>query len=369
MSVNVYTEWGKLKEIVVGTVVDLLADSARDSVDLSFKLFYHQNIKDQILKNSVDLQKRLIEQRQEDLDALARYLEKQDIRVHRPQKLPDLAEFKTPVFTARPRPMDNPRDLILIVGDMIIETPVLNRARFFETDLLKPTLQRYFLGGARWICAPRPTLQEKAFDFSFVKSDPGRQDFSMYENHPEAFEIMFDAAQVLKLGRHLLMNVSTENHRLGAKWLQGAVGESFKVVTVEVTDHHIDGMIMPLRPGKMLISPAMKAKLHLLPKPLQKWDAIEFDDPENTAYDDDSLLLASANISANVLSLDPENVLVFSPTGKPPLSLTRNLEKHGFNAHVVQLRHSRVFDGGLHCATLDTVRQDRLEDFFAGELG
>ncbi len=361
MSVNVYTEWGKLKEIVVGSVVN----TNRENVDLSFKLFYHQNIKDQILKSSVELQRRLIDQRQEDLDGLAGYLEELGVRVHRPQKLESVREYTTPHFTARQRPMDNPRDLILIIGDTIIETPVLNRARYFETDLVKETLHRYFLEGAKWICAPRPTLANESFDFSFVKKDPGRQDFTSFENRPERFEIMFDAAQCLKMGRHVLMNVSTENHRLGARWLQGVLGEKFEVVVVEVTDHHIDGMLMPLRPGKMLISPAMKPKLHFLPKQLQAWDMIEFDDPENTPYEDESLLLASANISANVLSLDEENVLVFSPTGKPPLSLTRNLEKHGFNAHVVQLRHSRVFDGGLHCATLDTVRVDRLQDFWS----
>jgi glycine amidinotransferase len=75
--------------------------------------------------------------------------------------------------------------------------------------------------------------------------------------------------------------------------------------------------------------------------------------------------LASTNISVNVLSLDEENVLVFSPDGEPPLSLVRNLEKHGFSAHTLRFRHSKVFDGGLHCATLDTVREDACENYLS----
>ena len=359
MSVCVHTEWGKLKEVVVGCVVE----TYEHNVDLSFKLFYHQNIKHSLLEKSLVLQKRLIEQRSEDLENLATFLTKQGIKVLRPEKLKEIKTIETPNFQAQLRPMDNPRDLLLIVGDLIIETPVLNRARFFETDLLKKSLFQYFKNGARWISAPRPTLTDESFDYSFVKNNPGVENWNGKSNSAENFEIMFDAAQCLKFGRHILMNISTENHVLGAQWLQSILGKGYKVLTTRLTDHHIDGMIMPLRPGKLLVAPAMKDKYHLLPPELQKWDKIEFNNPESSEYGNETVSLASSNISVNVLSLDEKNVLVFSPDGKPPTSLCLELEKHGFHPHTIQLRHSKVFDGGLHCATLDTVREEMLETY------
>lgn len=360
MAVNVFTEWGNLKEIVVGSVLN----TRGHNVDLSFRLFYHQNIKHRVLEQSIELQKRLVEQREEDLNGIAETLSRMNVTVHRPEVLKSVKEFNTPEFSGNLRPMDNPRDLILVVGDKLIETPVLNRSRYFETDLAKTILHKYFLAGSTWICAPRPLLRDTSFDFSFVKDDPGNQDWQTFADRPEDHEILFDAAQCVKMGRHLLMNVSTRNHLLGAKWLAQILGDKHEVVTVGLTDHHIDGMLMPLAPGKLLISEAMKRKTELLPIHLQKWDLITFDQPENTDYGDGQVTLASANISVNVLPISEKLVMLFSPSGEPPMGLVRPLERNGFDTVTVRLRHSKVFDGGLHCATLDTVREDKLEDYW-----
>ena len=45
--------------------------------------------------------------------------------------------------------------------------------------------------------------------------------------------------------------------------------------------------------------------------------------------------------------------------------LVKTLERHGFTPIPVRLRHSRVFDGGVHCATLDTVREESSENYFS----
>lgn len=364
MSVNIHTEWGKLKEIVVGTVVN----SEKYNIDLSFKLFYHSNIKDVFLKNIYHFQKKIVEQREEDLNDLETVLSKHGVKVFRPTPLERVSEFSTPLFSSFTRPCDNPRDIVLIVGNEMIETPVLNRTRYFETDQLKEIMMHYFEQGAKWSAAPRPTLDDMSFDFEYVRKNPGKYDFPIPDEiDPNRFEIMFDAAQCLKFGRDIIMNVSTENHRMGALWLQNHLGRDYKVHTVSITDHHIDGMFMPLRPGKLLINPiSMKNKLHLLPKELQKWDIIEAMDIEDSVYSSqEELLLASQNISVNVLSLDEENVLVFDKEGKGHPNMLRNLEKHGFNPIPIRLRHSRLFDGGLHCATLDTVREDQLDNYLS----
>jgi len=41
------------------------------------------------------------------------------------------------------------------------------------------------------------------------------------------------------------------------------------------------------------------------------------------------------------------------------------LEKHKFNVIQIRMRHIYTQGGGIHCATLDTVRDSKLEDYFS----
>lgn len=361
--VNVYTEWGKLKEVVVGNVVA----TQRVNVDLSFKLLYNQNIKDVFLKSSYHLQAKLIEERQEDLDGLQTTLEGLGVVVRRPKKLESVVSFKTPHFEAYTTACANPRDQVLIAGDEIIESACMNRSRYFENDLLKEILYGYFRAGSRWTCAPRPIMTDSSFDFSHVKQGPEQNPhWNEFETKESSLEIMFDAAQCLKFGRDIVMNVSTANHELGAAWLERHLEGRFRVHRVALTDYHIDGMFMPLRPGVLLINPVtMYGRMDRLPKALQKWDVLVVPEEDQTKYPEDSVLLASSNINVNVLPVDEERVIVFDSSGTQYSRLIKALEHRGFTPIPVRLRHSRVFDGGAHCATLDTIREDQPEDFFS----
>lgn len=51
-------------------------------------------------------------------------------------------------------------------GDEIIEIPPMLRARYFETQFLKPFFMEYFGHGARWTIMPRPLMTDGSFDFS-----------------------------------------------------------------------------------------------------------------------------------------------------------------------------------------------------------
>lgn len=358
-AVNVYTEWGPLREIIVGNCVL----STRVNVDLSFRLLYRAQLQDAILANCYELQERMIEQRQEDLDGLQDTLEKLGVRVRRPARLTEVRNFSTPWFSGITTASQNPRDQVLIAGDEIIETSCVNSTRFFENDLLKDIFYEYFHAGSRWTCAPRPTMKPESFDTR--GGDTGSKDAgSACPKSDASFEMMFDAAQCLKFGRDIIMNVSNANHELGAKWLQKHLEGRFRIHTVKITDYHIDGMFMPLRPGVLLINPlTMYNKLHLLPKSLQKWDVLMVPEADRTPYPAGSVLLASSNINVNVLPIDENRVIVFSPDITRPNPLMKVLEKRGFTAIPVRLRHSRVFDGGVHCATLDTIREDKPEDY------
>ncbi|TIQ82759.1 MAG: glycine amidinotransferase, partial [Mesorhizobium sp.] len=161
----------------------------------------------------------------------------------------------------------------MVLGDEIIETPPLIRGRYFENDLVKDHLLEYFKRGARWTIAPRPLMIDESFDRSYSGENPTDTDISK-------FEIMFDGAQCVKFGRDIVMNAVNENHRLGAVWLERHLGGRFRVHQVEITDNHIDGHLLPLRPGTLLVKQAMFDQWNRLPKGLQSWDAIIFADEE-----------------------------------------------------------------------------------------
>ncbi|PIK14015.1 hypothetical protein [Halobacteriovorax sp. JY17] len=354
--VKIYTEWDPLREIIVANCYNI----NRINVDLSFKYFFHENLKDGFVKNSISLQQKIVEQRQEDLDSFSDFLIKKKIEVSRPQKLEEIKKFNTPEFSDWTCPVINPRDQVLVYGNEIIETSCIWRMRYFENDLMKDSFRKYFLKGSRWICSPRPVMNDESYDFEF------KDDLDEIANGPfKNFEIMFDGAQCLKFGKDILMNISNRNHYLGYLWLRGHLGEDVKIHPVCLTDHHIDGMLMPLAPGVVLInSSSMKQKIERLPKELQKWKYIQVPVPHDAPCGIDETYLASQNINVNILSLSEKEVVTFNEDGNPDHALAETLAKNGFNVHTVKLRHSRLFGGGLHCSTLDMVRDGEQGKYF-----
>lgn len=358
--VNVFTEWGELKEVVVGNCYNI----NEFNVDLSFKLFFSKNITNKLVQKNISLQKRLIEQRQEDLDNLATTLESHNIIVKRPSILLEVKKFSTPHFDDFLCPVDNPRDQSLIIGNEIIETSCQWRRRYFENDLMKDIFMEYFTKGSKWTTSPRPMMTDNSFDFTNMpwEEDPSLRE---YKGNSEKFEIMFDGAQCLKFGKDIVMNVSTANHKLGYTWLKRHLGDQYRVHMIEITDHHIDGMFMPLRPGTLLLNAeTMKDKVHLLPEALQKWKHLIVPTSHLEHQNQDQPMLASSNINVNVLSINEKQVLVFDHEGNKNTEMVQYLKRNGFEPIPIRLRHSRMFGGGLHCATLDLVRNETINEFF-----
>jgi glycine amidinotransferase len=174
--------------------------------------------------------------------------------------------------------------------------------------------------------------------------------------------MMLDAAQCIRFGKDILINVATRNHYIGFQWLQRHFEGKFNFHMVyQFADNHIDSIVLPLRPGKLLLrNPQF---LDQLPAPLQKWDIIYPPEPTENIfpqYEEDDLILTTKYIDLNVLSINEETVIVNSLFPE----LIKTLEQHGFTAIPVQHRHRRIFGGGFHCFTLDTVREGSLEDYF-----
>ncbi|MBA3978033.1 MAG: glycine amidinotransferase, partial [Nitrosopumilus sp.] len=74
-----------------------------------------------------------------------------------------------------------------------------------------------------------------------------------------------------------------------------------------------------------------------------------------------NLILTSKYIDLNVLSVDEDKVIVNSLFPE----LIQTLEKHKMTPIPVRHRHRRLFGGGFHCFTLDTVRAGSMENYFS----
>jgi glycine amidinotransferase len=357
-----HNEWSPLQEVIVGTPYHLDYHA-----DLSFQLFFQQNIPriaegpaarsaaNRLFRN-VRPSNKMRDECLEDIAGFMKVLEDYGAVVRRPNVLTTLPTVKTPYWEA---PMGHalmPRDLFLVLGDEIIETSPAVRARYFESDLYKELFTEYFNRGAKWTLAPRSRLLDRNFDFSYAIS----HGFTGTVPGDPFYELMFDGAQVMRFGCDLVFNVATENHRMGARWLNRHLGEDYRVHMVEITDNHIDASLVPLRPGVLLMHESVQASS--LPEPLRKWDVIRYSwiDKPIEVIEEGVPFLASQSIGMNVLSLDEQHVVVQDIQE----ALIKDLEEKGFIPVPVRWRHGRSLGGGFHCVTLDIRRNSDPDSVF-----
>lgn len=359
--VRSFTEWQPLEEVIVGNIYPVRTAAS----DVSFRLFFNDNLNMNYVfaDKEFDLPNRFVEEGEEDLEEFAAILQKEGVTVRRPSLIkPPLTVFATPYGTSGYlTPPLNIRDQTLIYGNKIIETPPLVRTRAYETDFLKPLFYEYMAAGATWIAAPRPLMTDRSFDYSYVQRVNPERTFPKAETPFDiGFEMMLDGAQCMRFGQDIVINISNENHRLGYKWLRGILPE-VRFHEICITDSHIDGRLVPLRPGKLLVDARFITTRDLLPEPLRKWDLISATAEElNTGpYEHENMALASIGVDINVLSLDEERVIV----NRAAKGVIRLLERHGFTPIPVTFRHRRILGGAFHCVTLDIRRRGECERF------
>ena len=382
MLLNSYDDWSPLKEVIVGSAENYLSHQR----ELSFDLFFYDQLADD--ENNFDkmyyprvsrldpstsstpvrqkIRQRYVEELIEDVEELADTLSKLSVTVHRPMRMKTDQQIRTLGWEAAAIPPLNIRDNALILGDEIIETPPQVRARYHENQFLAAVFGSYFRDGARWTVMPRPLMTDFSFDVSYAMGSPGGP--AEFIQSPQAspydvgFEMMFDGAQCLRLGGDIMVNIATKNHELAVDWLERHLEGRFRLHRVYgLADNHIDSKVIALRPGLLLVRNRSVAE-HL-PASMQKWDMLIAPEPSINnfpKYDDGELILTSRYIDLNVLSVSPETVLVNEACSE----LMRMLEAAGFNVVPTRHRHRRLFGGGFHCFTLDTVRAGSVRDFY-----
>ena len=70
--------------------------------------------------------------------------------------------------------------------------------------------------------------------------------------------------------------------------------------------------------------------------------------------------MSSPWVGMNFLSVDQETIIM----DERQTNLIKLLEKQHFTIIPIKMRHIYTQGGGIHCATLDTVRDSKLESYF-----
>ncbi len=343
-----YNEWDPLEEVIVGNPLNARYPTPDKSTQLAE--FPDRNI-DEIPYGNFP--QRAIEETEEDLNEFVKVLEKQGVIVKRPKTWPHEAKFSTIHWEAAGYYNYCPRDIMLVIGDQIIESPNVIRSRMFEVFAYKDLLNDYLKSGAKWYSAPKPMLLDSLYDVDLNKPIPLNS------------EPAFDAANVLRLGQDLIYLLSSTGNEFGGQWLQTMLGDTFKVHFLKLDAYygsHIDSTFVALRPGLMLCNPA-RVNDDTLPAVLKQWEIIYSPPMENTnVYDKEyrQNSIGSDWIDMNLFSINPNLVVV----DKHQIPLIKLLESHGIDVIPLKLRHSKLLGGGFHCVTLDIRRSGTLQRYF-----
>lgn len=336
MKIHSRNEYDTLKACVVGD-----ATGARfPELDEIFR--YNQDVttwKDTPLPKG-RFPQHVIDEANEDLDVLASTLKQLGVTVYRPNQLDHSHIVKTYEWQTDGMYNYCPRDVLLVVDDLVIECPMVYRARQAEAAAYFKIRRAAITGDARWISAPRPRLLTQdnyVMDNNIVLSEQ---------------EPMFDAANILRHNNDILYLVSNSGNRLGARWLQNILGKNYRVHIIDnlYSYAHIDSTISVLRDGLVVLN-GSRVDSSNCPKLFDGWEKIYVQDVEPQGFY--QYPYASKWIALNMFSVSPDTVIV----DKNQTNLIRSLEQCKMNVIPLELRHSRTLGGGFHCVTLDLLRE------------
>ena len=362
--VNSWNEWDPLKHVIVGVADGGCIPPPEPALDA--KVPEDSDMRGQWGPRPQET----VDRANELLDGFAELLRKRGIRVDRPTPLDFNQPTATPdwktetMFGCMP-----PRDVLLTVGTEMLEATMSYRCRWFEYLCYRPLLQRYYNEDPkmRHESAPKPRLTDADYRSDYLSDSIGVEKrlkwtaekfFVTTEEEP-----LFDAADILRFGKDLVVQHGFTTNLKGIDWIQRHFPDH-RVQAVNFPGDpypiHIDASFTPLRPGLILNNPERR-----LPDDQRAyfdrngWEIVDAARPAHNAPP--PLCYSSVWLSMNVLVLDPKTVCVEASE----VHQMDQLDKLGFEVVPVELRDAYAFGGGLHCCTADVYREGGLEDYFS----
>ena len=307
------------------------------------------------------------------LENLVKILEDRGVVVDRPTPLQWNQAIGTPDFrndsmmTCMP-----PRDILLTIGNEIMAAANSFRCRYFEYLAYWPLMKQYFDEDPDflWTQAPRPRLTARSYKHNYYDEKisleerlerTAAKDFVTTEVEP-----MWDAADVMRMGKDLFIQHGLTTNRAAMDWFQRYYPE-YRVHAVNFPGDpypiHIDATFVPLRPGLIINNPHRP-----LPEPQRAifeandWQIVEAAQPAHT--EPPALCYSSVWLSMNCLVLDPKTVIVEASE----VHQQEQMDKLGMNVIPCDLRDAYPFGGGLHCSTADVYREGECLDYFPNRV-
>ena len=361
--VNSWNEWDPLKHVIVGRADNCCIPAPEPAVDV--KIPADSDMKGTHGRRTQET----IDRGNELLDKFVKILEGRGVKVDRPTPLKFDTEIGTPdwkvenMFGCMPS-----RDVIITVGNEMLEATMSFRSRWFEYLAYRPLIQKYFMEdpNMKHESAPKPRLTDKDYHKNYLSDTvtieqrlewAEKKFFVTTEEEP-----LFDAADILRFGKDLIVQHGFTTNLKGIDWLRRHF-PNHRVHTVNFPGDpypiHIDATFTPIRPGLILNNPQRK-----LPKEQRKlfekngWEIVYAAQPAHNSPP--SLSYYSVWLSMNVLVLDPKTVCV----EKSEVYQADQLDKLGMEVIPVDFREVYAFGGSLHCSTTDVYREGELEDYF-----
>ena len=356
-----YNEWDPLEEVIVGIVDGAMVPSwhtIHRATVLPGQEKQMESLAKRTQKQPLPYPEWLVQAATKCVDGFAHILESEGVIVRRPDIVDYSASFRTPDWEVMNGFCSaNPRDVFLVIGNEIIEAPMADRSRYFESWAYRSLLKEYLKGGAKWVAAPKPQLLDAQYDPDY--KTPANSEEMRYVI--TEFEPTFDAADFVRFGRDIFVQKSHVTNSLGIEWVRRHLGDEYRVHEVQSLCPqalHIDTTLVPLAPGKVLVNPLF-IDVDNLPDYFKSWDILLAPKPNRTPMTLYDTKVISQWVNMNVLSLDEERVVV----EKSQESMIAALKDWGFKPIPCEFESYYPFMGSFHCATLDVRRRGVLRSY------
>ncbi|KAJ0056416.1 hypothetical protein NL108_006923, partial [Boleophthalmus pectinirostris] len=304
-----YNEWDPLEEVIVGRAENAHVPPFTVEVKANtyekywpwYQKYGGQSFPADHLKKAVS-----------EIEEMCNILRHEGVTVRRPEPIDWSMVYKTPDFESSGMYAAMPRDILIVVGNEIIEAPMAWRARFFEYRAYRPLIKEYFKKGAKWTTAPKPTMADELYDQDYpIRTVEDRHKLAAQGKFVTTeHEPCFDAADFIRAGRDLFVQRSQVTNYMGIEWMRRHLAPDYKVHVVSFKDPnpmHIDATFNIIGPGLVLSNPDRPCRqIDMFKK--AGWTVVK--PPTPLIPDDHPLWMSSKWLSMNVLMLDEKRVMV-----------------------------------------------------------
>ncbi|XP_064645509.1 glycine amidinotransferase, mitochondrial-like [Lineus longissimus] len=353
-------EWDPLKEVIVGrpenATVPKFTIEVKANTNEKHWPFYEQH-------GGRPFPSEFIERATKEINEFCHILEQEGVKVRQPDVVDFGSEYETPDFQSRGLYAAMPRDILLVIGDEIIEAPMAWRSRFFEYRAYRSLMKEYFLNGAKWTTAPKPTMSDQLYDQKYpISSVTERNKLAASDRFVTTeFEPCFDAADFIRAGRDIFVQRSQVTNNMGINWVERHLSpKGIRIHRLKFQDPnpmHIDATFNIIGPGLVIVNPDRRCV---------QWDMFEkagwklIEAPRPVMGDDHPLWMSSKWLSMNILMLDEKRVVVDAEE----IPTQKMFESLGIKCIKLSIKHANSFGGGFHCWTADVRRQGMMESYF-----